>query len=228
MATIALASSTSPEVPRGDLAVRALARPAPAPRRPSSSRAGPSLVALNSSRGWGRRSPRRSSPSPSRTATLTHHCGIPNRKLMVPSSGSTTQLSPLEPGSLLPSSPTKPSSGRRSRSSSRIARSEARSASLTRSVGVLLDLTSASRPWRPAPAAARRRCGRPPARARPARTGRSREAGRALLLPRALGLELGRERQQRRLVPFAPHQLHRPRQPVGPESRPARPPPADR
>ena len=65
---------------------------------------------------------------------------------MVPSSGSTTQLSPLLLPSRPPSSPTKPSSGRRLASSSRIARSATRSASLTRSVGVLLLFTCRSAP----------------------------------------------------------------------------------
>ena len=53
-------------------------------------------------------------------------------------------LRPLVPCSEPPSSPTKPSCGRRSASSALIACSDARSASLTRSVGVLLLLTSRS------------------------------------------------------------------------------------
>ncbi len=54
-------------------------------------RGGEQLVAVGVVDGAGERS------LASRTATLTHHCGIPNRKLTVPSSGSTTQLSPLVP-----------------------------------------------------------------------------------------------------------------------------------
>ena len=53
----------------------------------------------------------------------------------MPSSGSTTQRSPVEPGRSSPSSPRTASSGRRAASSSRIARSASRSASETRSVG---------------------------------------------------------------------------------------------
>ena len=62
---------------------------------------------------------------------------------MVPSSGSTTQRSPLEPATSSPSSPRTASSGRRAASTSRIARSASRSASETRSVGV--DFVSTSR-----------------------------------------------------------------------------------
>ena len=48
-------------------------------------------------RASGRRRRRRSCPRASSQAMLTAHCGIPNRKLIVPSSGSTTQRSPLRP-----------------------------------------------------------------------------------------------------------------------------------
>ena len=75
------------------------------------------------------------------------HCGIPNRKLTVPSSGSTTQRRPLAPASSAPllAEEAVVAGGARA-SSSRIARSAARSASLTRSVGVLLLDTSRSAP----------------------------------------------------------------------------------
>ena len=52
---------------------------------------------------------------------LTHHCGIPNRKLIVPSSGSTTQVNPLTPSAEPSSSPRNPSSCRLLDSSSRMA-----------------------------------------------------------------------------------------------------------
>ena len=79
---------------------------------------------------------------------LTHHCGIPKRKLTVPSSGSTTQRRPLVPGRSSPSSPMIASSGRAASSRARISRSVATSASETRSVGVLLALIASS-PSRP-------------------------------------------------------------------------------
>ena len=87
---------------------------------------------------------------------LTAHCGIRKRKLIVPSSGSTTQRSPLVPSASPPSSPRKPSPGRAAASRSRISRSAAWSASETRSVGLDLAVTftrsppNASRSWCPA------------------------------------------------------------------------------
>ena len=89
---------------------------------------------------------------------LTANAGIPNRKLIVPSSGSTTQRSSPSPVSP-PSSPRIASPGRRSPSTDRIADSAARSASETRSVGPLLARTPrarrrtarAARPPRPPP-----------------------------------------------------------------------------
>ena len=57
---------------------------------------------------------------------------------MVPSSGSTSQRSPLPPSTAAPSSPTSPSSGRSARIMPAISASASRSASLTRSVRVLL------------------------------------------------------------------------------------------
>jgi hypothetical protein len=77
---------------------------------------------------------------------LTAHCGMPKRKLTVPSSGSTTQRTPLVPAWSPPSSPRMPSPGRAAASRSRISRSAAWSASETRSVGVLLEDTRSSGP----------------------------------------------------------------------------------
>src|SRR5215216_5020109 len=84
---------------------------------------------------------------------------MPKRKLTVPSSGSTTQRSPLVPPTSPSSSPRIPSPGRAAESRSRISASASWSASETRSVGDDLALTTrsvranASRSWAPVPRA---------------------------------------------------------------------------
>ena len=64
-------------------------------------------------RARGRRRRRRARPRNPRPRSDTAHCGMPKRKLMVPSSGSTTQRMPLVPWVSPPSSPSTPSSGPR-------------------------------------------------------------------------------------------------------------------
>ena len=120
------------------------------------SSAGPDLVAEKHSSRSGSRTTPTNGPSASSHATLIPNTGTPNRKLIVPSSGSITQRSspsPLAP----PSSPRIASPGRRRASRSRIAASAARSASDTRSVGVLFDRTRCPRPNRGSSSAAEAR-----------------------------------------------------------------------
>jgi len=96
----------------------------------------PSRVAVNSSSRFGSYTAPATVPAPSFTATLTHHWGMrrgssrSRRAGRQPNRGRSSIFR-------APSSPTKPSCGRRSASNAPIARSDARSASLTRSVGVL-------------------------------------------------------------------------------------------
>ena len=133
------------------------------------------------------------------------------------------------PGSDSPSSsPRKPSSGRRSRSSSRIARCERvgladevgrRALARDLALGAVARALSSSAAGHPRGLDAAQQLEQLAlARAPPSRRPRSRRVGRARLRPRALGLELGGERQQRRLVVRAADELHAARQPVGAEA----------
>src|SRR3546814_539257 len=79
------------------------------------------------------------------SATLTPHSGLPNRKLVVPSSGSTIQVWPPSLPSNVPlSSPRKPYSGRAADNIRRMLRSASSSAIDTRSAGPLLLRTAIS------------------------------------------------------------------------------------
>ena len=111
-----------------------------------SSVAAPSRVAAQVSPRIGSNTTPASRPSASSHAMLTHHCGIPNRKFTVPSSGSTIQRRPLVPGRSSPSSPRIASAGRAAWSRARISRSVCTSASETRSVGVLFALIDEAAP----------------------------------------------------------------------------------
>src|SRR5690606_31427526 len=97
--------------------------------------------------------------APSASATLTPHSGQANRKLVVPSSGSTIQVRVVSvPPTVPPSSPRKAYAGRALASSSRTVRSASSSAMETRSAGPLLARTASSescpnRCCRPSPAA---------------------------------------------------------------------------
>ena len=135
---------------------------------------------------------------------LTHHSGMPKRKLTVPSSGSTTQRRPLVPGRSSPSSPMIASAGRAASRRARISRSVATSASETRSVGVLLELISSARPnasrspapasWATAVASASSSSG---ALTRPAAVGARASRCRSRAAPRARAASPRRRRGRR-------------------------------
>ena len=146
----------------------------------------------------------KTTPATPSQATLTHHSGKPNRKLIVPSSGSTIQRTPGRPGVSSPSSPMIASSGRRAPRMPRIVASAARSASDTRSVGSTSGRRT-RRPRRSARAAARPRPAQPP-RQCPAtlRAHVTRQAGAGR--PRA-----GRLRSARRATSASPRRSRGPR-----------------
>ena len=208
MATIAVASSSR-------------SRPRSAPPLTV---AGPPRGAVNVSPRSASCTTAASAPSASSQAMLTAHCGMPKRKLIVPSSGSTIQRSPLSTPAgarAPPSSPRIASPGRAAVSCSRISRSAARSASLTRSVGVLLARSAV------APAAKRSRRSAPAARAASSASARSsagggrraqETGGRRSAHGRSASICAG-EREQRRLVVGARDELHGERKPVAPQAR---------
>ena len=147
---------------------RAVERGRPRRRRPRTAR-----------RRSGRRRRRRRARRPSSRPTATHQCGIPDRKLNVPSMPSTTQRRRFALSALAPSSPRMPSAGRSARRSATMAASEAVSARLTKSVGEPLTTTPSRAAGRRRPAPGRaRRARRPPRRERRGRRGRRRRSPR--------------------------------------------------